>query len=285
MIDIYMLKQLSTFAKCGTLSAAAEELHTSQPSLTRSMKKLEDELNVMLFKRARNHLELTDTGKMAAEYAKQLLSVTEEFETRVRSYDRSLHTISMGFCAPVPQTVLTPIINNVFDGMTLSADMTDDEDFPEKLRKGIYQLAVTHYKPDDELFYSQKCGHESLYISLMPGNPLTFYPEVHLKDLDGLTILLLSRIGFWSKVHRCKTPNSKYLLQIEDDTFFELASTSEYPVFSSSYFVNRGEVFPERINIPLADPECSTDYYMVCLASERNKYDALFKRLREDAIR
>lgn len=285
MIDIYMLKQLSTFAKCGTLSAAAEELHTSQPSLTRSMKKLEDELNVMLFKRARNHLELTDTGKMAAEYAKQLLSVTEEFETRVRSYDRSLHTISMGFCAPVPQTVLTPIINNVFDGMTLSADMTDDEDFPEKLRKGIYQLAVTHYKPDDALFYSQKCGHESLYISLMPGNPLTFYPEVRLKDLDGLTILLLSRIGFWSKVHRCKTPNSKYLLQIEDDTFFELASTSEYPVFSSSYFVNRGEVFPERINIPLADPECSTDYYMVCLASEQNKYDALFKRLREDAIR
>ena len=285
MIDVYMLKQLSTYAECGTLSAAAQKLHTSQPSLTRSMKRLEDELDVILFKRSKNHLELTDTGRMAAEYAKQLLSVTEEFETRVRSYDRSLHTISMGFCAPVPQTVLTPIINNAFDGMTLSSDMADDEGFLEKLEKGIYQLAVTHFRPDDTLFYSQKCGHESLYISLMPGNPLTFYPEIHLKDLDGLTILLLSRIGFWSKVHRRKTPNSKYLVQVEDDSFFELASTSEYPVFSSSYFVNRGDVFPERINIPLTDPECSADYYMVCLASERNKYNTLFKRLREDTIR
>ena len=285
MIDVYMLKQLSTYAECGTLSAAAQKLHTSQPSLTRSMKRLEDELDVILFKRSKNHLELTDTGRMAAAYAKQLLSVTEEFETRVRSYDRSLHTISIGFCAPVPQTVLTPIINNAFDGMTLSSDMADDEGFLEKLEKGIYQLAVTHFRPDDTLFYSKKCGHESLYISLMPGNPLTFYPEIHLEDLDGATILLLSRIGFWSKVHRCKTPNSKYLLQIEDDTFFELASTSEYSVFSSSYFVNRGEVFPERINIPLADPECSADYYMVCLASERNKYATLFKHLREDTIR
>jgi len=32
MIDIYMMEQLKTFAECGTLSAAAEILNTSQPS-------------------------------------------------------------------------------------------------------------------------------------------------------------------------------------------------------------------------------------------------------------
>ena len=41
MIEIYLLEQLEAFARCGTLSAAAEELHLSQPALTRSMKKLE----------------------------------------------------------------------------------------------------------------------------------------------------------------------------------------------------------------------------------------------------
>ena len=39
MIEIYLLEQLEAFARCGTLSAAAEELHLSQPALTRSMKK------------------------------------------------------------------------------------------------------------------------------------------------------------------------------------------------------------------------------------------------------
>ena len=44
MIDISLLEQFYTFAECGTLSAAAEKLHTSQPALTRAMKKLEERL-------------------------------------------------------------------------------------------------------------------------------------------------------------------------------------------------------------------------------------------------
>jgi len=280
-----MLEQLKTFAECGTLSAAADILNTSQPSLTRSMKRMEDELGVVLFTRSKNHLGLTQTGKMAAEYAAQLLSVTLDFEGRVRAYDRSLHTISVGYCAPVPQSVLTPIINNTFAGMTISADMTDDSDFLNKLKNGTYQLAVTHFEPDKSVFYSKKIGHEQLYISLTPGNPLSFYPEIHLKDLDGLTILLLSRIGFWSAVHREKTPNTKYLLQVEDDSFREIASNSKYPVFSSSYFINRGETFPDRINIPISDKECSTDFYLVCMLSEKPKYDKLFKHVNENTIK
>jgi len=285
MIDIYMLEQLKTFAECGTLSAAADILNTSQPSLTRSMKRMEDELGVVLFTRSKNHLGLTQTGKMAAQYAAQLLSVTQDFEGRVRAYDRSLHTISVGYCAPVPQSVLTPIINNTFAGMTISADMTDDSDFLDKLRIGTYQLAVTHFEPDKSVFYSKKIGHEQLYISLTPGNPLSFYPEIHLKDLNGLTILLLNRIGFWSAVHREKTPNTKYLLQVEDDSFREIASNSQYPVFSSSYFINRGETFPDRINIPIVDKECSTDFYLVCMLSEKPKYDELIKHVNENTIR
>ncbi|MDO4422472.1 MAG: LysR family transcriptional regulator [Eubacteriales bacterium] len=285
MIDIYMLEQLKTFAECGTLSAAADILNTSQPSLTRSMKRMEDELGVVLFTRSKNHLGLTQTGKMAAQYAAQLLSVTQDFEGRVRAYDRSLHTISVGYCAPVPQSVLTPIINNTFAGMTISADMTDDSDFLNKLKNGTYQLAVTHFEPDKSVFYSKKIGHEQLYISLTPGNPLSFYPEIHLKDLNGLTILLLNRIGFWSAVHREKTPNTKYLLQVEDDSFREIASNSQYPVFSSSYFVNRGETFPDRINIPIVDKECSTDFYLVCMLSEKPKYDELIKHVNENTIR
>ena len=280
-----MLEQLKTFAECGTLSAAADILNTSQPSLTRSMKRMEDELGVVLFTRSKNHLGLTQTGKMAAQYAAQLLSVTQDFEGRVRAYDRSLHTIYVGYCAPVPQSVLTPIINNTFAGMTISADMTDDSDFLNKLQNGTYQLAVTHFEPDKSVFYSKKIGHEQLYISLTPGNPLSFYPEIHLKDLNGLTILLLNRIGFWSAVHREKTPNTKYLLQVEDDSFREIASNSQYPVFSSSFFINRGETFPDRINIPIVDKECSTDFYLVCMLSEKPKYDELIKHVNENTIR
>lgn len=284
MIEIQLLEQLTAFAEYGTLSAAAEKLHTSQPALTRSMKKLEDTLGVPLFIRSKNHLALNDTGLHAAEYAHQVLTADRDFETKVKAYDRSLHTISIGFCAPVPQTVLTPILNNIFDGMTISADMMDDARFLDKLENGIYQLAVVHEKPQKDSFHYKKCGHENLFVSLAPSNPLTFYPEIHLQDLDGLSILLLQRIGFWSEIYRDKTPNSHYLLQVEVNSLQELTENSSYPAFSSSYYIHRGEIPLGRVNIPIADPECHTDYYLVCLAAEKGKYIDLFDKINESTI-
>lgn len=284
MIDIYLLQQLVSFAECGTLLAASEKLHTSQPAMTRSMKKLEQELGVPLFVRSKNHLALNETGMRAAEYARRVLEADAEFESRVRAFDRSLHTLSVGFCAPVPQAVLTPILNNVFGDMTISADMMDDADFLNRLENGTYQLAVTHFEPKDSKFYYKKCGHEDLFISVHPGNPLTFYPKIGLKDLDGLSILLLSRIGFWANTHRAKTPNSNYLLQVEADSFEELVRNSEYPAFSSSYYIRRNETFPDRINIPITDDECHTDFYLICMKEETDKYKALFRAVTDKTI-
>lgn len=285
MIEIHLLEQLVAFTETGTLSAAAQKLHTSQPALTRSMKKLEEQLGVPLFIRGKNHLLLNETGKVAAEYAARVLKEEEYFEEKVISYDRSLHTINIGYCAPVPQRILTPLINSIFEGMTISADMTDDKNFLKKLETGTYQLALTHEKPADEHFYAKKCGHEDLYIALRPSDPLTFYPEVHLKDLDGKSILLLTRIGFWRYTAHAKTPNTRYLLQIDEDSFNELAENSDFPCFSSSYYLRRGRTQPGRINVRLADPECHTDYYLVCLQSEKKRFQKLFDSVHENTIR
>lgn len=284
MTDIYLLENLVAFSETGTLSAAAEKLHTSQPAMTRAMHKLEAELGITLFVRSKNRMELNETGKLAADYARRVLEADRDFESQVLAFDRSLRTISIGFCAPVPQEVLTPILNTVFDDMTISADMKDDSDFPARLEDGTYQLAVTHFKPESDNIYCKKCGHEDLFISVTPSNPLTFYPEIHLKDLDGLSILLLSKIGFWANTHRAKTPNTNYLLQVERSSFTELAAGSEYPVFASSYYIQRGNTVPGRVNIPIVDPECHADYYLVCLESKRKKYDKLFNSITENTI-
>ncbi len=284
MIALSLLEQLTAFAEYGTLSSAAEHLHTSQPALSRSMKHLEEELGVALFVRGKNKLTLNTTGIRAAEYALQVLNASSEFEKRVRDYDRSLHTIAIGFCAPVPQTVLTPIINSLYPGQTLSASMTDDAGFYDELRRGTMNLAVTHECPDDDTFFSKKCGHEDLFISLAPSNALAFYPVLHLNDLDGMSILLLSQIGFWANTHRQKTPNAKYLLQVDPAAFQELAANSAYPAFSSSYYISRGETIPGRMNIPLEDAECHTDYYLVCLKSEVERYSRLFQNVHDKTI-
>lgn len=246
--------------------------------------KLESDLGVALFIRSKNHLELNEIGIRAAKYAQDVLDADADFETKVKAYDRSLRTISIGFCAPVPQSVLTPIINNVFDGMTISADMSDDAEFIDRIKCHEYHLAVLHMPPADEDIYFKKCGHEDLYISLLPSDPLTFYPEIHLSDLNGRSILLLTRIGFWENFHVNKTPNTNYLLQFDRSAFAELTMNSDYPSFTSSYYIRRGQILEGKVNVPIADRECHTDYYLACLASEKDRYKALFDQVTETTI-
>lgn len=66
MIGNRLWKILVTFHQCGTLSAAAEKLYVSQPSLSGAMKQLEKELGVPLFERSRNHIVLNEVGLEAA---------------------------------------------------------------------------------------------------------------------------------------------------------------------------------------------------------------------------
>ncbi len=286
MINITLLEQLVAFAQYGTLSAAAEKLYTTQPVLTRHMKKLEQELGLPLFIRGKNRLELNATGKQAAAYAQEVLHAHQEFERKILAYERSLRTISIGYCAPVPQEVFTPILNSLWAGMTISADMKDDTTFLDDLQEGVYQLVVTHFAPENtETFAYKKCGHEDLFLSVPTNNPLTFYPEIHMKDLEGQSVLLFTQIGFWGQIPAIKDYRIHYLLQIQRSTFTELAKTSAYPIFTSSCRITQRSLqIPGRVNIPIADPDCHCDYYLVCLQKDYARFKKLFAQVTEDIL-
>ena len=73
MLTLEQLEQLVAVADYGTLSAAAEALHISQPTLTRSMQKLETEFAVPLFIRSKNKLTFHENGVLATEQARRIL--------------------------------------------------------------------------------------------------------------------------------------------------------------------------------------------------------------------
>ncbi len=77
-------------AVCETLNftRAAEACHVSQPSLTRAIKGLEDELGGPLFRRERNNTHLTGLGEMMRPHLSQVLIETETAKERARSFGR-----------------------------------------------------------------------------------------------------------------------------------------------------------------------------------------------------
>ena len=84
MLDLNELEQLIAFADLGTLSMAAQKLHISQPTITRTMQHLEETFGVPLFVRGKNKIILNETGKRAVEQARGLLSAADDALRRVK---------------------------------------------------------------------------------------------------------------------------------------------------------------------------------------------------------
>lgn len=100
MLDLNELKQLVAFADLGTLSRVAEEGHISTPSITRSMKNVEESFGVPLFVRSKNRIELNETGKAAVDAARKLLAEVEQAVRQVQDFDQRRKTLVVKSCAP-----------------------------------------------------------------------------------------------------------------------------------------------------------------------------------------
>ena len=285
MLEIYLLEHLAAFAECGTLSAASEKLHLSQPALSRSMQKLEELLDVTLFTRQKNKLTLNENGKLAAEYALQILALEHNMIEGIRDFDRKNHTISIGCCAPVPLEELVPLLTDHYIGMTIASELRGDNLLLDGLLQGTYQLAVLHENPQNKDLHAVPCGHEQLYISLPPAHPLASYPGLYLKDLDGQSLLLYTKIGFWYEFCVQKMPNAKFLMQNERDVFVELVEASALPSFTTDVKIKCGQSRPNRVNVLILDSEASVTYYLACKAADKKYFRPFFQRLHEHTLK
>lgn len=271
MFEIYQLEQLLAFAKYGTLSKAAEALHLSQPALSRSMQKLEDELRVTLFERQKNKIVLNQNGILAVEYAERVLNQAEDMVERLRTFDRSQRTISIGSCAPAPLWSAIPLLSTLYPDMTISSDMKSTELLLQGLKDGIYQFIILQETIDEPEIYCTKYGEEHLYLSLPPAHPLAGHKGVYFKDIDGENILLFSRIGFWNDLCLKKMPSSHFLVQDERFSFEQLVKNSALPSFTSNLAIKRYGTVVNRVVVPILDPEANVSYYFMCLSNTKNK--------------
>lgn len=276
MIELYQLVQFTAFAQYGTLSKAAEELHISQPTLTRAMQKLESEFSIPLFRRSKNKLEFNENGLLAAEYARRVLDQSQNMLERVRAFDRASRTISIGSCAPMPLITAVQNAARQYPSMTISSECKDCEPLVEGLRTGLYQIIILPYQPDDESMVSMKSGTETLFFALPPTHRFADRDGLYMGEMDGENMLLYEDIGFWRSLPEEKMPHSRFLVQNERFAFEELIASSVLPCFISDVTIASDGEPKDRVVIPVLDPEASVSYYTVCLKSTLPKVRKLF---------
>jgi DNA-binding transcriptional LysR family regulator len=277
MIESYLLEQLAAFREYGTLSAAAEQLHLSQPSLSRSMRKLEELLGVSLFERRKNRIVLNQTGLLAAEQAKRILESEDDMIRQVRAFDRSLHTLTIGSCAPGPLMELLPQVTGLFSGMTISSVIETEERLMKGLSGSDYGMIILTHPWKSEEFDCREYRTEQLYLSVPPFHPAASYKKISFAEMDGQNFIMYAHVGFWDGVVREKMPHSKFFLQNDLDAVGELARYSDLPSFASDITQkNLTSRLNGRVNVPFSDTESQVTYYLICKTKERERWKRLF---------
>ncbi len=287
MIETYMLEQLAALAEYKTLSRVAETLHISQPAISRSMQKLEDELGVPIFERTKNRITLNALGEIAAKHAKGIMSAHNDMVQAVRDAERRMRTFAYGSIAPAPIWELSPILSQLYMGMTVSADLQETEDILRaRLDSGDYNLIVlTHpleaqHEPGDSLYFSQPFIRENLSLLVSNAHRLARRKSLKLKDLAGEKILIHNKIGFWFSVCKEKIPNASFLEQNDLSTLSEIANASDLPTFFTNMSDRIGICPANKRVIPITDAEVNVQFWCVCRAEKRREYAAIFNAIR-----
>lgn len=273
MIEIHLLEALAAFYQFGTLSAAAKHLHISQPALSRSMKRLEEILNVSLFTRTKNSISLNDTGILAAQLAQDILNSENRMIQMVRYYDSSLHTISIGSEAPGPIMEIPSLMTQLYPDMSITCETENEENLLQGLEDQKYNIIILSHPMDIPNIECLPYSTESLYVSIPSDHPLKKFKDtgVTFEDIDGNTFLQISYVGVWDEIKKKMLPNSKILRQSDRESLNALENASSLLSFATDVSLRsiRERNNPNRILIPIIDPEATVQFYCLMKKDKR----------------
>ena len=189
LMELRHLRYFVAVAEALSFTRAAEKLRLAQPSLTRQVRNLEDEIGVKLLDRANNRVAVTEEGRLFLFESKRLLAMSEETIGAVQRMKRgeSRH-LNLGYVSNIhygllPATLgafrkLSPLVAlNLFD-------MTSAEQFQalaaHKIDLGFVGLRPA---PSAHDLHSECVGHDTILVALPTVHPLAKKARVKLSDL------------------------------------------------------------------------------------------------------
>ena len=112
------LKHFITVAQLGSVTRAAEQLHVSQPAVSYSLKTLEEELGVSLFRRVKKRLTLTEEGSYYFTHVSSILSQLETINGEMQNLGSRKRSLRIG----VPPMIGTFLFPQIFSTVQTHAD-------------------------------------------------------------------------------------------------------------------------------------------------------------------
>ena len=229
-MDIKAMQYFLAVIREGTISAAAESLHVAQPSLSRQMKELEEELDATLFVRGNRKITLTEEGMVLRKRAEEmirLMQMTEEEISQVKNNVSGNIRIGAGESIVFHYLSRTAAaLAKDYPNIRFHVTSGDTRDLMDELDNGLIDFAVIFTETDHALYQSIPLpANDKFGILMRKDCDLAKKKALKLSDLSDWPIIIsrgaepyLTGTGFLSGLHIIATYNLIYnaSLMVED---------------------------------------------------------------------
>lgn len=174
---------------------AAEACHVSQPTLSTQIKKLEEELGVVLVERAPRHVMLTPVGREIAARARRVVAEADELrEVARRTTDPEAGTVRLGLFPTLGPYLLPHVVARIrqrFPRLELLLVEEKTEVLLGMLREGRLDAAILALPLHEPWADSEFLFEEPFVLAVPDGHPLVGQTALRLEDLGSQNLLLL----------------------------------------------------------------------------------------------
>ena len=193
-MELRVLRYFIEVARTQNITAAAERLHITQPTLSKQLMDLEDELGAKLFERGKRRTTLTEDGMLLFQRAKEIVALADLTESAFRSTDeRIAGDIAIGCGETNGMRLLVDAMKEMraaHPGVTFRLSSGNFEDISDRLDSGLVDFGLFVGDAAVAKYDYIKLPHSDAWGLLMRAdNALAERASVRPQDLDGIPLL------------------------------------------------------------------------------------------------
>ena len=233
-MEIRNLRYFLAVAREENMTRAAETLHVTQPTLSKTMKALEDELGKKLFVRHSFSISLTEEGELLRNRAEDLVTMADKIEKEFLSLDELTGgDLYFGLAESYQIRHLAKeirLLKERYPGLRYHITSGDTEQVTEKLDKGLLDFAVICDVPDGRKYEYIAFPEGDIWGLILPADAALAKKEsIRIEDLLGLP-LFASEQGWEGDIRGWA---GEHFAQLRLEGSFRLA-------YNASMFVREG---------------------------------------------
>ena len=204
-MELRLLRYFLTVAKEQSFTKAAEQLHITQPTLSRQMTALEDELEITLFLRTGKRTTLTDEGILLKRRALEILNLEEKTLKELKGKEDVVEgTITIGcgeFAAVETLARICKTYKEKYPLVQIALHTATADTVYGMMKKGLVDIALFLEPVDTEgLDYIRIADCDHYCVGMRPDDPLAEKELIKKEDLIGKPLILPERMNIQSEL-------------------------------------------------------------------------------------